>query len=233
MPDDNDTMPKGKDNMAIWSEVCYTDPKHTKAVEFGRKFTSIDAHYQVMRATEVFGPVGDGWSYNCAYGQELAGTVSYVWCDMMIYWGVKRRVEGTPDWAVGEFENSFGPIRCTCPMLDNKGRLDKDAPKKAMTDCLTKGLSHLGFNADVFLGKFDDNAYVQMMKERFEEGVPEVITEYRRRTEAAISLEQLNELNAELGPEMSKMKKTHASHVTKAAALWTTKKRSLTSNKEE
>ena len=49
------------DNMKIWAQVCYTDPKHTKAVEFGRKFTSIDAHYQVMRATEVFGPVGDGW----------------------------------------------------------------------------------------------------------------------------------------------------------------------------
>jgi hypothetical protein len=28
-----------------------------------------------------------------------------------------------------------------------------------MTDGLTKALSHLGFNADVFLGEFDGNKY--------------------------------------------------------------------------
>jgi hypothetical protein len=39
------------------------------------------------------------------------------------------------------------------------GKVDEDAPKKAMTDGLTKALSHLGFNADVFLGKFDGNKY--------------------------------------------------------------------------
>ncbi len=217
------------DNMKIWAQVCYTDPKHTKAVEFGRKFTSIDAHYQVMRATEVFGPVGDGWTYNCAYGQETAGTIPYVWCDMMIHWGRKDDDSSDDpfDNCMGRFDHVFGPIRCTCPMLDNKGRLDKDAPKKAMTDCLTKGLSHLGFNADVFLGRFDDNAYVQMMKEKFEESVPEIITEYKRRTEAAKTHEELQAVNAELGPKMAEMKTTHASHVTKAAAAWSARKRLL------
>ena len=38
---------------------------------------------------------------------------------------------------------------------------DEDAVKKAVTDGLTKCLSYLGFNADVFLGLFDDNKYVQ------------------------------------------------------------------------
>jgi recombination DNA repair RAD52 pathway protein len=52
---------------------------------------------------------------------------------------------------------------------EKSGRMeaDEDAPKKAMTDALTKGLSHLGFSADVFLGLFDDNRYVQKMQKEF------------------------------------------------------------------
>ena len=35
--------------------------------------------------------------------------------------------------------------------------------KKVATDALTKGLSKLGFNADVFMGMFDDNKYVNKL----------------------------------------------------------------------
>jgi uncharacterized short protein YbdD (DUF466 family) len=45
--------------------------------------------------------------------------------------------------------------------------LDDEAPKKAMTDAMTKAFSHLGMSADVFLGKFDDSKYVEQMKEEF------------------------------------------------------------------
>ena len=34
----------------------------------------------------------------------------------------------------------------------------------AITDGLTKALSHLGFNADVFLGEMDGNKYAQDQK---------------------------------------------------------------------
>jgi len=39
-------------------------------------------------------------------------------------------------------------------------RVDDDCIKKVQTDALTKGLSKLGFNADVFMGRFDGNKYV-------------------------------------------------------------------------
>ena len=42
-----------------------------------------------------------------------------------------------------------------------KNKPDTDCMKKATTDGLTKCLTYLGFNADVFLGKFDDNKYVE------------------------------------------------------------------------
>jgi hypothetical protein len=56
--------------------------------------------------------------------------------------------------------------------LDAKGKLknpDTDAFKKASTDGLTKLLSHLGFNADVFLGMFDDNKYIAGLKKEQDE----------------------------------------------------------------
>ena len=58
---------KGKimtDNMELWNRVGKTDPDHTKLVAFGRKFTAIDAHSQIMEATRAFGPIGKGWGFD-------------------------------------------------------------------------------------------------------------------------------------------------------------------------
>lgn len=135
------------DNLKIWNSVCTTDPDSTKQVTFGRGFTAIDAHSQIQKATEVFGPIGEGW----AYENEFKYIDDLVMCELILKWG-KGLV------------NSFGPI-CGCAELNPRGKTDTDAPKKAMTDALTKALSHLGFNADVFLGKFDDNKYVQGLRD--------------------------------------------------------------------
>jgi hypothetical protein len=51
---------------------------------------------------------------------------------------------------------------------DGNTHLDDDCVKKVATDALTKGLSKLGFNADVFLGLYDDNKYVAGAKAAFE-----------------------------------------------------------------
>ena len=56
--------------------------------------------------------------------------------------------------------NSFGPFTGCRKFFDaTKGRLAEDAPKMAVTDGLTKALSHIGCDADVFLGKMDGNKY--------------------------------------------------------------------------
>lgn len=138
------------DTMRIWDAVSKTDPAHTKAVEFGRKFTAIDAHYQIMEATRIFGPIGEGWGYTTANPMFEDGLVIVP----VTLWHGKR-------------DNTFGPIYGSTTTRDSKGKVDKDAPKKATTDAVTKGLSQLGFNADVFLGKFDDNKYVEQMRGEF------------------------------------------------------------------
>lgn len=152
-----------KTNMRIWKDVCVTDPKHTKAVQKGRKFTAVDAMYQVQRATEQFGPVGEGWGYDVDYEFHTypeglpAPMVAHVVALVTIWHGDRS--------------NRFGPVCAIHPLVASYrsgDQFDDDAPKKAMTDALTKGLSHLGFSADVFLGKYDDNKYVQQATEYVE-----------------------------------------------------------------
>ena len=214
------------DNMRIWREVDRTDPAHTKKVSFGREFTSIDAHYQVMRATEEFGPVGEGWTYITTFGYEtipIGGDAApIVWCDMAIMWGPSS----VSEYGTRTFANQYGPIRCSCPVAE-RGRFDKDAPKKAMTDCLTKGLSHLGFNADVFLGKFDDNAYVQKMRQEFAAEKPASVNAYEAAVKAATTLEELTKVNADFADAMKEAKSQNAAAVTAAVALWRERKLAL------
>lgn len=135
-------------NMTLWDSVQKTDPSHTKKVNQRGGFTSISAHYQVMRATEVFGPVGIGWGYDCG---EPIFTGPFIIIPVRVWYQDRA--------------NTFGPIYGSAEIAG--ARPDSDAPKKAMTDALTKALSHLGFNADVFLGKFDDNKYVAQMAAEF------------------------------------------------------------------
>ena len=46
-------------------------------------------------------------------------------------------------------------------------RVDEDAYKKLITNTLSKALSYLGFGADVYMGKFEDAAYVQEVAQEF------------------------------------------------------------------
>jgi hypothetical protein len=153
---------KHDNNMVIWDKVATTDPDHTKPVEYGRKFTAIDAHYQVMNATAQFGPVGAGWGYNTVYDViHFDDGSSMAVCDLTFWWRADDEWESIP---MKSPQLQYGPVRGSAMLRRAKKTPDTDAFKKAMTDALTKCLSHLGFNADVFLGKFDDNKYVQELR---------------------------------------------------------------------
>jgi len=134
--------------MSLWDAVCKSDPKYLKKVTLGaRSFTSIDPQYQVKSATKAFGPVGHGWGWvakthfvNLSNGDTAVVSDVEVWTE-------------SPG-------NVFGPFPGCRKFFDAaKGRMNEDAPKMSVTDGLTKALSHLGFNADVFLGEYDGNKY--------------------------------------------------------------------------
>ena len=154
-------------HMELWEQVCQTDPATTKKVRHRGGFTSIDAQYQIKRATEMFGAYGSGWGMrNTQWGFSPQGGGVYMTAE---FWYTFEDVTGSFDIA-----------------SDMKYEVGQDVFKKLQTDCITKALSRIGFNSDVFEGMFDDNQYVEAMKEKFkDERVTFAEAEaIRKRTEA-------------------------------------------------
>ncbi len=140
------------ENLKLWNEVEKTNPAHTKKVTFGRAITAIDPYHQLKNATEQFGPAGDGWGWSVSQTMLLPtnelGILVRVWHNNPEKW--------IEQWGQASF------------YTDNaEKKKDKDCFKKATTDGITKCLSMLGFNADIFLGKFEDNKYVQDVTSEF------------------------------------------------------------------
>jgi len=146
-------------NMKIWETLSKTNPEFTKPLPGfgGKKLTTIDPMYQIQMMTDLFGPVGIGWKYKA----------DYKYIDGLVF------AEVTIKYFTNEW-HEYGPV-CSVQNLSKKnGGLDDEAPKKAMTDAMTKAFSHLGMSADVFLGKFDDNKYVEDLKKEFATKVVEI-----------------------------------------------------------
>ena len=136
------------DNMQLWNSVCVTDPQYTKRVNQRGGFTAIGAQSQLMEATKVFGPFGKG------FGVSDEKFTAFDMEGLALYQARLWFVLNGETNVIHQF-----PIHSSIKYSVN-GRVDDDFAKKVATDALTKGLSKLGFNADVFLGKFDDNKYV-------------------------------------------------------------------------
>jgi len=143
-----------KDNMKLWESVETTDPKFTKKVNQRGGFTAIGAQYQLRTATETFGPFGVGWGVRGETIEKWEDVGLAVYQAHLWYY---YKVNGHE---VSELHEV--PIHSSIK-YHNSGRVDDDFMKKVATDALTKGLSKLGFNADVFMGKFDDNKYVNKL----------------------------------------------------------------------
>jgi hypothetical protein len=137
------------DNLALWRKVEKTDPANTKAVKFGsREFTSIDPTFQCKQATELFGPYGDKWGLYDLKFTTLA-------------------TEPPSLMLQADFVYPHNGDQCSFPIaVDMKLKAGDDITKKIVTSAISKALSRLGFSADVYMGKFDDAAYVTDQKIR-------------------------------------------------------------------
>jgi len=134
--------------MEIWNLVDKTDPAYTKRVNQRGGFTAIDAMYQTKKATEIFGMYGKGWglsktSFNFSM-MESTGMVIH---------------EATFFYTKDDKRYEFPIHNAIKPIMGSK--VDEDWPKKVETNTISKALSRLGFCADVFMGDFDDQDYIQ------------------------------------------------------------------------
>ena len=163
-------------NAELWDSVSKTDPDFTKKVNARGGFTSVDAYYQIQCATEKFGPVGVGWGWSVVWDYGVPGTVS---ANLIM-------------WHSGDRGSCFDVTGAAD--LAGKPKQDSDAKKKALTDAITKGLSYLGFNADVFLGKFDDNKYVESLRREKGNGAKKVAPGQPTGAEQIAAAVSLNEL---------------------------------------
>ena len=142
-----------KDNLELWKKVEKTNPKYTKNANVkGNKITSIAPQYQIMNVTEQFGIYGKTWGFKNI-------TLDYTLSNLGLV--VMNAAFFFPD---GEFPI----INSISLFMDNaKTKLDDNFAKKLETDALTKAISKLGFNADIFLGKFDDQRYLEEITKEF------------------------------------------------------------------
>ncbi|WP_211828699.1 hypothetical protein [Kistimonas asteriae] len=135
--------------MELWSQVCKTNPAFTKRVNQRGGFTAICAQSQIMEATRQWGSYGSSWGLrevNMDF-ETLRKSNTCLYAAEFYYPGGSFVVNNAIQYLNGD-------------------RIDDDFAKKVETDTLTKALSRLGFNADVFLGFFDDQRYI---KERITE----------------------------------------------------------------
>ena len=185
----DEVLNKGdSDNLSIWKRVQRTDARFTKPLEgMGFVGTSINSTYMFMRATEIFGPIGEGWGYEVIEeklidGKPLVEPVldernkqvatrflrhgdGSLFCEQNH--SIKIRF-----WYIiecetrGEFE-SYGatPYRY---QTQYGMKVDGEAIKKSLTDAIKKALSMLGFSSDVFMGMHDNPEYVASNKLEYE-----------------------------------------------------------------
>lgn len=176
------------DNLSIWKQVQRTDPRFTKPLEgVGYAGTSINGNYMIMRATEIFGPIGEGWSYEVLEEKMIPGNplTEKVFDSNHKQVGVRflRDADGslfceqnhsikikfwymTKSGKKAEFE-SYGATQYK--YTTTKGlKSDAEVIKKSLTDAIKKALSMLGFSSDVYMGMHDNPEYLIKNKMEFE-----------------------------------------------------------------
>ena len=165
-----------KANMELWNTWCTTDPKYTKDFNTGRyKGTAIDPQYRIMVATKEWGPWGEAWGISkFRYEPVPHRSIFQLPIEMLSKFDVgylaSYRVTGSFFYPKDGLQDE--PFTYTMEVSDSisplsGGKYDPDWCKKIETAILMKALSKVGLGADVFLGKFDDESYIESLDTSF------------------------------------------------------------------
>ncbi|WP_428851060.1 hypothetical protein [Pseudomonas alabamensis] len=161
-------------NMRIWDQVGTTDPSATKNFTGmgGFRGTAIKPTYLMRKATEVFGPCGEGWGWTVLEDRFDEGgplqAPTKEWPDAPRI-NAKLHTLKVQLWYLGKDGQ-----KCTVEQYGHtpfvhlqQGKIitDWEAAKKSLTDAIGKCLQPLGFAADIHLGLFDDAAYVDAVRD--------------------------------------------------------------------
>lgn len=149
-------------NTELWDKLGKTDPAHTKTFKRAGGFsgTAIKPMWSYRRMTEEFGPCGQGWGINEPTFQVVPNPASeeiLVYCTASVWYEKREQVVFGVGGDKVAGKNKYGAVT------------DDEAFKKAYTDAVTNALKMIGVGADVHMGMFDDNKYVNTMQREFAE----------------------------------------------------------------
>jgi hypothetical protein len=194
-----------KHNLDLWVRVATTDPRFTKSAGYGRKYTSISPAYQAKNLTLEFGMSGAGWGLrNLEYNiEEVEAAVAHEedlnkpkdqqrkqYRKVKILWLI------CDFWYVVDGEVFTIPTSADMVLSPNQ-----DCYKKLRTQCRSKAMADLGFNADVFLGQYDNVKYKE------ETGTSFLLSECKTESELNALYKNLSsDLKKEMVGDFSKRK---------------------------
>lgn len=145
-----------ENHLELWNKVEKTNPKYTKKANIkGNNITAIAPQYQIKNVTEQFGSYGSTWGFkSLEFDYTLVDSLGLVVLQAVFYYP-------NGEFPIKNAQNIF---------IDNaKTKIDDNFAKKLETDTLTKAISKLGFNADIFMGLFDDVKYLAEVTKEFAE----------------------------------------------------------------
>lgn len=171
-------------NTDLWDKLGKTDPEHTKSFRRAGGFsgTAIKPMWAYKRMTEEFGPCGKGWGVYEPSFQVVPGPEGemLVFCTASIWYEKpEQRAFGVGgDKAVGKNKHGLSS--------------DDEAFKKAFTDAITNALKMIGVGADVHMGMFDDNKYVNTLRDEFAQANTKSSAALKRENSWEKVMEQFN-----------------------------------------
>jgi hypothetical protein len=180
------------DNLELWERFADIDPKFTKPIT-GKPYkgTSPNPQYVIRCLTEMFGPVGVGFGWEViADGFMPLGDQVLHWCRIRFWHGKD-----------GRGFDAYGQTMALSK-TSNGLRADEDAPKKSLTDAIVKAASQIGVGSNIFLGRWDDQKYVESVnreyreEERAETVSDELASFTAAVTSACLALEMASDLPA-------------------------------------
>lgn len=138
-------------NLKLWKSVDTTDLSYTKHVNQRGGYTAISPQYQLMIATEQFGAYGAGFGLcRSEMSFELFESTGIVIHKAVFFYLLDGKRYEFP------LTNAIEAAKTT----KNGRYVDTDFAKKVETNTVSKALSKLGFNADVFMGLHEDQSYI-------------------------------------------------------------------------
>ncbi|RJX83456.1 hypothetical protein [Pseudomonas sp. LS-2] len=216
------------DNTRIWDQVNTTDPSATNNFTGmgGFKGTAIKPTYLMRKATEVFGPCGEGWGWTVLEDRFDEGgplqAPTKEWPDAPRI-NAKLHTLKIELWYLGK-----GGQKCTVQhyghtpfVLLQQGKIitDWEAAKKSLTDAIGKCLQPLGFAADIHMGMFDDAAYVEAVRDEVAlEKAEDKVEEEERQKQARLDYIQSVVDLLKGAQSANELKKIHDVAVKKLAA---------------